>query len=162
MNSSELVNTIQNPALGALAIWQFVVGYTKSNENETPLDYIYTVLPLVSNSEMRDVICHTKGGLLAYRTKLSKSDKSNVIISAISMIPQMYELTSYSLEIAISCSLIKCDGNPLFFTPKLKNPPNTLSLSEIEKEYKTAAKRLGARMSQMSRAEISSILGVKF
>lgn len=162
MNSSELVNVIQNPALGALAIWQFVVGYTKLNENGTPLDYIYTALPFVSNSEMRDVICHTKGGLLAYRTKLSKDDKSNVIISAISMIPQMYELTSYSLEIAISCSLVKCDSNPLFFTPKLKSTPSTLNLSGIENEYKIAAKRLGAHMSQMSRAEISSILGVKF
>lgn len=162
MNSPELVNAIQNPALGALVIWQFVVGYTNSNENETPLDYIYTALPLVSNSEMRDVICHTNGGLLAYRTKLSKSDKSNVIVSAISMIPHMYELTSCSLEIAISCSLIKCGSDPLFFTPKLKNPPTTLSLSEIEKEYKKAAKRLGAHMSQMSRAEISSVLGVKF
>lgn len=162
MNSSELVSAIQNPALGALAIWQFVVGYANSSENGAPLDYIYTVLPLISNSEMRDVICHTNGGLLAYRTKLSKSDKSNVIISTVSMAPHMHELTSCALKIAISCKLIKCDNTSLLFMPKLKNPPSTLNLSEVEKEYKKAAKRLGAQMSQMSRAEISSILGVKF
>ncbi len=162
MNSSELVNVIQNPALGALAIWQFVVGYAKSNENGAPLDYVYTVLPFVSNSEMRDVICHTNGGLLAYRARLSKSNNSNVIISAVLMIPHMYKLTSCALEIAISCRLIKCDSNSLFLLPKLKNLPNTLNLSGVEKEYKKAAKRLGAQMSQMSRTEISSILGVKF
>lgn len=162
MNSSELVNAIQNPALGALTIWQFIVGYAKSSENGTPLDYVYTVLPLISNSEMRNVICHTNGGLLAYRTRLSKKDKSNVIISAVSMIPHMRNLTNCALNIAISCKLIKCDSNSLFLFPKLKNLPNTLNLSEVEKEYKKAAKRLGVQMSQMSRTEISSILGVKF
>ena len=95
MNSSELVNAIQNPALGSLAIWQFVVGYTSASGNKVPLDYIYMVLPLVSNPEMRDIICHTRGGILAYRTKLAKDNKSNVIISAVSMIPQRMQNATF-------------------------------------------------------------------
>lgn len=162
MNSSELVNAIQNPALGSLAIWQFVVGYTSASGNKVPLDYIYMVLPLVSNPEMRDIICHTRGGILAYRTKLAKDNKSNVIISAVSMIPHMYELTGCALKTAISCKLIECNDESLSFAPKLKNLPNTLTLSEVAKEYKKAAKRLGAQVSQMTRNEVFSILGVKF
>lgn len=162
MDSFQIINTIQNPALGALAIWQFVVGFASRNDRGTPLDYIYTVLPIVANAEMREVICRTNGGLLAYRTKLTKDEKGNVIIGAVSMIPYMHKPTSRALRVALSSNLIERCGETLYFRPKLRNLPTSLMLSEIEKDYKKAAKRLGAQMAQMTREEIFSILGIRF
>lgn len=162
MKSNQIIQLAQNPAIGALTIWQFTVGYYATKAEGAPLDYLYSAIPLISNSDIRDMICHTNGGLLSYRTKLSKGCKGNAILSSIEMAPQMYELSSTSIRIALACNLISHVADTLSFIPALKSLPRDVTLTEVESNYKKAACRLGKQMSSMTRCEISAILGVRF
>ncbi|TJW11506.1 three component ABC system middle component [Parvibacter caecicola] len=162
MNAGNLIQLIQNPSIGALTIWQFVVGFYHEDKKATPIDYLFTVIPIVSTPEIREVICHTTGGLLSYRAKLSKSCSNNALLNAAGITPLMYELSGQSIKIATSSKLIKQENGLLKFVPVITNIPSSVKPSDTERDYRLAAKRLGKQMAQMSRSEIFASLGVRF
>lgn len=162
VKSIQIIRLAQNQAIGALAIWQFTIGYFATKAEGAPLDYLYSVIPLISNPQIRHTICHTNGGLLSYRAKLSQECEENAILSSMEMAPYMHDLSSRAIKTALACNLIDQANCELRFIPTTKKLPQDVPLSAIESSYKKAACRLGKQMSSLTRYEISTIFGVRF
>lgn len=162
VKSIQIIHLAQNQAIGALAIWQFTIGYFATKAEGAPLDYLYSVIPLISNSQIRRIVCHTNGGLLAYRAKLSRGCEENAILSSMEMAPYMHDLSSRAIKTALACNLIDQMNYELRFVPATKRLPQGVQLTTIENSYKKAACRLGKQMSSLTQYEVSSIFGVRF
>lgn len=160
-NKQNEVELIQNPALGALAIWSFVLGYHKKESQEaTPFYTAFLVLPLVANSAFRSVINSTRTSLYRMKTKMIEDGLGSNFLLLREITPLLYELSSESIGIAVSANLIRYDDSELGFVPIRKTTPAPSLLTNKEREYVNASKKLGRWMSQMSLWEICSTLGV--
>ena len=161
MNKPTDVYLIQNPFLGALSIWQFVVGYCSIEERGTPLKILYIVFPLVADEKIRYLIRHSKKGLYSFKRNVSKNNKVSELLRINNIIPLMYDLSSEAICLAIASDLIKPSENRnLSFVHKIKSLPNKLSSSE--KEYAQAANKLGSWMAVLNNREISQMIGIEF
>ena len=160
-NNQNEVELIQNTAIGALAIWSFVLDYHKKEaQGVTPFYATFLVLPLVANSAFRSVINSTRTSLYRMKTKMLEDGLGSNFLLLRETIPLLYELSSKSIGIAISANLIRYDYSELGFVPTRKTTPASSSLTDQEREYVKASKRLGRWMSQMTLWEICSTLGV--
>lgn len=155
------VSLVQNPALGALTIWSFVLGYCKKDIRvAAPFNLVFLVLPLVANSTFRSAINSTRSSLFKMKTKMLKDGHGSSFLLLRETAPLLYGLSSESIGVAVSANLIKYDDPNCGFVPLRKTIPVSLSLSDKEQEYIKASKTLGRWMSQMSLWEICSTLGV--
>ncbi len=160
-NKQNEVELIQNPALGALAIWSFVLGYHgKETQGVAPFYATFLVLPLIANSAFRSVINSTRTSLYRMKTKMLEDGLGSNFLLLRETTPLLYELSSESIGVALSTNLIKYDDSNYGFTPSRKTIPTSSLLSDKEQEYARASKTLGRWMSQMSLWEICSTLGV--
>ena len=77
------VYAVQNPALGATIMWQFVSGYYSVNAAAVPFPLLFIVLPIIYNKELRTVIKSTqaRSGLSKVSEKLiqQKNNEFKVI-----------------------------------------------------------------------------------
>lgn len=155
------VDLIQNPALGALVVWHFVLGYSEENDRGyAPFNLVYLALPLVANNSLRSIISSTNAGLYKVKAKVFESGRGSDLLLLRETIPLLYELSSASIGIAISAGLVEYNESCFGLTPSLKTAPN--SLTSIERDYKNASKKVGKWMAHMSLWEICSTLGVSF
>lgn len=158
---------IQNPALGAAALWRFTAGYAEGSrvENPTPIPLLFLVLPIAFHQETAKFVTSTQrlSGLRGFVNKFadSRNAKNDLILSLHSRSLTMRRLTTQSLSLAISSKLIALDAErgvafPLSTTPAKTGIPQSVRsmLSGVEK--------LGFWCSQVSLHEISIILKVAF
>lgn len=156
------VKLVQNPALGALTIWSFVIGYCKKDKQAiVPFNLVFLVLPLVANSAFRSTINTTRASLYKMKTKMLDKGLGSSFLLLRETTPLLYELSSTSIGIAVSTGLIEYNRTKFGFIPLRKTIPNPSLLSDKEQEYTKASKTLGGWMSQMSLWEIYSTLGVE-
>lgn len=163
LNTSELVSLVQNPALGAYCIWKFSIAFcTKGQQASIPLDYLYYVLPFVSNGRFRYLACKTNKSLWKFREKLRKERCASSLLEMPRLVSQFRSLSSDSIEVAFACGLLTFDwGLGGIVLLKKTTPDKLLDLSTIEKDYGKAASRLAVWASKMSRNEFLFALGIK-
>src|SRR5271167_1985510 len=77
LNESEI---IQNPALGAFALWKFGLGFQAADSRPAPLPLFFLILPLLMHRQTSEVIESTRkaSGLSLFAAKLSE-DRENLI-----------------------------------------------------------------------------------
>lgn len=158
------IQNVQNPTLGAFAIWNFVRGYHSNITSFTPFPVLFIVLPIICREDMVEVLYSTNkpSGLRQFANKfLSTKVLKNDIISQIHISSsKMKELTLDSIRIALYASLISIDYEDALVLPitttEHKNEPK--SIIKLGK----ASEKLGYWCSQLTLHEISQILKVRF
>lgn len=161
--TTELHN-IQNPALGAYLMWNFVRGYYDGCSTFVPLPLLFIILPVIFREDLVEVINGTNksSGLRYFANKFSsRGVLKNDIISQIHLSSEnMKELTLQSLRIALRVSLISIDYKTAMVFP--------ISITEHKSESKPivqlakASEKLGYWCSQVTLHEVSKILKVRF
>ena len=164
---SREVRNVQNPALGALLLWRFSVGYSKASRvhDAPPIPLAYIILPIVLHQETHSLLSSTqkRSGLRAFVGKFSESkhSKSDLLLSIHNRALALRELTTRSLELAVSTHLVHLDTTEGVFVPVSKTAPKV----GIPKEIQTMAadsEKLGLWCAELSLFEISLALRVRF
>ena len=163
-NLNKEIRNVQNSALGAFAIWNFVRGYYSINSSFTPFPVLFFILPIIYRSDMVEVLYSTNkpSGLRYFANKfLTTNVLRNDLISQIHISSaNMKKLTLESIRIALNASLISIDYEkavvlPISTTEHKSEPKSIISIGK-------ASEKLGYWCSQLTMHEISQILKVRF
>jgi hypothetical protein len=155
---------IQNPALGSILIWRFIVGYNQNNE-KAPLPLLFIVLPLIFNEEILKYIQSTQrnSGLRMFVQKFNSSQeqKNDLLFSIQKRTNEYKKLTIESLVIAFSKGLVGLDCTSAVLIP--------LSIISIKNIFPSSisgminsAEKLGIWCSNIPLNEISITLKMEF
>ncbi|MFD2616533.1 three component ABC system middle component [Terrilactibacillus laevilacticus] len=156
---------MQNPALGANALWAFSQGFlSRQSENKRLLTlwHLVSILPLVYQETSRKMILKRReaSGL---RSILDRDIKNSIaqneaVFDINSRLQAMEERTFRSLNIAITSKLISLEDGYFSSSLPFKLPKN---VSVETKEVLKAAYKLGIWAGGMSDFEYLSVLGVE-
>jgi hypothetical protein len=155
---------VQNPAIGAAILWQFVCGYYYGAEEnkQVPFPLLFVVLPIIFREDLRAVIGSTRkqSGLQKVSEKLFKDKRADLFCSIHDAAEEHKEITLTAINIAISKGLIAVDTNTATVFPllKKKGPKMPKSSEELLK----LGDKLGVWCSVITLHEISQILKVRF
>ena len=163
-NLNKEIRNVQNPALGAFAILNFVRGYYSFISSLTPFPLLFVVLPMIFRNDIVEIVYGTNkpSGLRYFADKfLTPQVLKNDVISQIHISSSnMKELTLDSFRIAISSSLISINYQSALVMPisttEHKNEPKSII------KFGKAAEKLGYWCAQLTLHEISQILKVRF
>lgn len=157
------VYAVQNPALGATIVWQFVSGYYSVNAAAAPFPLLFIVLPIIYNEELRTVIKSTRAqsGLSKVSEKLIQQ-KSNDSLYSIHSVAESLKLTSLqAICIANDTKLISVDlSSALVYPISARKAPKLKSL-EITHMLSSAFK-IGQWCAGLPLVEICRRLKVRF
>lgn len=164
---SKETDRIQNPALGAMLLWRFVVGFEhgSGNANSTPVPLLFIVLPMILHSDTQELIQRTLVGsglrVMSMKFSEAKERKSDLLLAIQSRALSMRPLTSESISIAIASKLISISHEDGYAISLSSSPAKAGIPKQVQVMLKSAEK-LGVWCSQISLHEISVILKVEF
>lgn len=155
---------IQNPALGAAALWRFCCGHVDAHpDGDAPrLPVAFLVLPIVLHVATAELLQSTRltSGLRAFASKFgdSKVSKQDVLLQVHERAVRWRPLSLQSIELATAAHLIKvseeCELIPLTRT-------KARGLPEDVKKILSNAEKLGRWCSQLTLHEITTTMKVK-
>ena len=154
---------VQNPALGAFALWQFGLGFQAEDGRSPVLPLCFLVLPLLLHRPSLDVINSTRkgSGLALFAAKLGEEREN--LLSTHSRALMLRRLTLKSLGFAVNAGLITMNyadatarSNSLH--SRLRKPP----LPERIKDFSSAAEKLGHWFSRSGLSQVSSALRIHY
>lgn len=156
---------MQNPALGANALWAFTDGFiSRSEEKLQPLTlwHIVSVLPLVFHDTSRKMILkrNQSSGLRSIldRDTASSVAQNETIFNIDNRLMATENRTFRSLNIAIACKLITLEEGYFSSDIPFKFPKK---VSDETKAVLKAANKLGVWAGSMTVFEYLTILGVE-
>lgn len=156
---------VQNPALGAYLLALFSEGYVGVEQNMVPMPLLFIVLPMVYKREITEFILTTqkKSGLRYFSEKFTekKNLKNDLIIQVQNTSHEYKILTLESLQIALTGKLVMMQEGA-YILPLTENIKEYSCNSENVKNMAKAAEKLGVWCADLSLAEISQILKVRF
>lgn len=156
---------MQNPAIGANALWAFTQGFkSRPTEELEPLTlwHLITVLPLVFHDTGRKTILKKRksSGLrsILERDNSVSLARNETIFNINNRIQSLENRSLNSLNVAIACNLISIEEG--YF---ISNAPYSLpkQVSEETKDILNAANKLGEWAGGMPVFEYLTILGVE-
>ena len=154
---------VQNPALGAYAIWRFAAGYQTQGEKPSPLPLAFLVLPLLLHRSTLDLIGSTqkRSGLTLFAAKLGEDRENLLAVHGRAL--KLRTLTLKSIGLAVNTGLATVDYTDATFRA------NTLSartrkavLPERIRGFSGAADKIGHWFALMNLSQISSTLRIDF
>lgn len=159
------VRIIQNPALGAALIWQFVAGYSAASKISAPvpLPLTFLVLPIIFHEDTLEVVRRTQlaTGLYAFADKFSRHEnmQADLLLAIHSRVIALRSLSWRSVQIAVERRLLtlvpkQAEVIALSTSPASGVPSTIRPLVEN-------ANKLGVWCSQLSLIEICSVLKVQ-
>jgi Family of unknown function (DUF6521) len=158
LSESEL---IQNPALGAFAIWQFALAFQAEMGAPVSFSAAFLVLPLVLHRSSLDLIgsTHKSSGLALFVAKLAKNRED--LLAVHERARALRKLTLQSIGVGIGAGLlaVNYEGAALRANEekaKLKKPP----LPDRLKAIPGAAAKLGLWFSKMDFDQVVAALMV--
>ena len=160
-------NNVQNPALGALLLWRFVVGYSESNSthDSAPLPLLFLVLAIAFHEETMEQLHSTRqgSGLRAFIGKFSESkiSKNDLILAVQGRAAAMRPLSLDALRLALSAKLLLVDTSKGLVTASSVTAPKA-GIPESVRSLCRAVGKLGAWCGQLSLHEIAVNLKVSF
>lgn len=164
LSTAEMVSLVHNQSLGAICVWQYVIGYCGDRRRPAaPLEDLYYVYPVLVNGRLREEIVHTTKNLWKVREKLRKSGSISALLKMPELATHMRDISSDSIALSFSSNLISFDWGIQGVVPCRKTMPSGLKgqLSAIEREYINASRRLGRFGAEMTQREFQIALGVK-
>lgn len=156
---------IQNPALGAAALWRFCCGYVEAHPvGDSPrLPLLFLVLPIVLHVATAELLRRTRpsSGLRAFAAKFGDSQisKQDLLLQVHERAIRWRLLSLQSIELAAAGHLLQLfeegGATPLSRT-KARGLPDEV------KQLLADAEKLGAWCGQLTLHEVTTTLKVRF
>lgn len=159
MKRSNEIELMQNPSIGSIIMWKFLLGYNSIITIEN-FEILFIVLPIILNSEIRKYILCTqkKSGFTKVIEKMRSDRKTDIIYRIENNAIEMKDLTLESIQVGILTNMIILDKNFNLFTLDCKIPIITNNIKDILE----SAEKLGIWLSNLTKIEVESILKVRF
>lgn len=164
---NEEVRHVQNPALGSVLEWQFVVGYADARGDATgcPIPLLFLVLPVLLHEDTLEYVESTqrRTGLRGFAGKFARVENgdSDVLLALHGRTAAMRRLSLHSLRVGIHARLIAIDTEIGVAFELSKAMPRS-GVSERARVLSRNAKKLGQWCGDLTLIEIASILRVRF
>jgi hypothetical protein len=154
---------VQNPAIGAAALWKFVSGYYNSGNRAVPFPLIFVVLPIVFRQDLCAVISGTQkaSGLSKVSEKLFENKENDYFHFVNNTAIQMRRLTLKAFNIAVEANLVSMLAESATVFPVAANTRKYAPKGDC-KDMLNAAKKLGLWCSNLTMLEIAKWLKVRF
>lgn len=154
------VQLMQNPALGAYLLHEFLLGYSPKNQfpKGLPMPLAFLVLPLAlhdaTSAQINSTLSSSGLRLFQHKFNNNKDELLNFHNRAI----QMRQITLKSLSIAFTCQLVSLNKKTgeLWLAKSIGYKSDIRSLTDLGK----SARRLGVWFSALSIIEITNALRV--
>lgn len=175
---SQVVNDVQNPALGASILWVFATGFSEVSEDKSvPLPVLFMVLPIVLQPISRGMMKSTQeaSGLLAFAgkfrfppTHLAKRVVDGVEVrfgrdqwfALNERVRDMRSLTQQSLGMSIACGILRLDPSNAGVIPKAHLTDPSKNTSPDIRDMLRVAEKMGKIFARNQVNEIAQALGV--
>lgn len=157
---SEDIYLVQNPALGAMLIWQFVEGYAPKRIGRLPtLPLLFLTLPIVYHEKLRETVIATNpsSGLRLFAGKF-KSEQETLYGIQERML-HLRELSLSSISIALQCGLIRMNTSSAEVASLRHVSPKNVD-AKI-KDMLRSAQKLGHWCKELTLQEVQAILRIK-
>jgi hypothetical protein len=160
LNESEI---IQNPALGAFALWKFGLGFQSEDSRPAAMSLLFLVLPLLFHRQSIRVVESTRraSGIMLFAAKLGEDRENLLAVHERALV--LRKLTLDSLELGIRGGLLTVD----YLEATVR--ANTLLgasakpvLPERLKTLPTSADKVGYWFSKAGINQIATTLRVEF
>jgi hypothetical protein len=158
---------IQNPALGALALWRFTAGYAKASRDEspTPIPLLFLVLAVLYHEETFAVLSSTQrpSGLRGFAGKFSDSQhrEADILLQLHERCLRLRSLSLDSLRLALAGNLVALNAEAGVAIPLTITSPRA-GLPHSAQDWLKQCEKLGAWCGVLSLHEIAIILRVDF
>ena len=154
---------VQNPGLGAFALWRFGQGFQADDERPAPFALAFLVLPIVLHRATLGIVTSTNrpSGLALFAAKLGKEREQLLAVHERALL--LRELTLQSIAVGVSGRLLSLDysnANLRANTPEPK--PKKLVLPERVRHFGPAAEKLGFWFSKLGTPQVANLLRVEF
>jgi len=160
LNELEIV---QNPSLGAFALWRFGVGFQSESGVASPLPLGFLVLPLLLHQPTRKIIASTQrnSGLALFAAKLGEERENLLAVHERAL--ALRRLSLQSIAMGANNRLLSVDYGAATLRANtaddvLKKPP----LPERIRGFSNAAEKVGFWFSRLSLHQVASTLLVSF
>jgi len=157
--SFSVVEVVQNPGLGAVAVWSAANGHYVEDGKPLPFHLAFLVLPMVLHRETRKIVSSTyeSSGLVKFAFKYKGHEDNLLAIHTRSLV--LRTLTLDSISMALAAQLLSLDYVNAALTPdKIHGRPQ--QAHDIEEIFNAAAK-LGRWFAQLPLWQICSMLRVE-
>jgi hypothetical protein len=157
--SFSVVEVVQNPALGAAAVWSAASGHYIEDERPLPFHLAFLVLPIVLHRETRDIVSSTyeSSGLVKFAFKYKGHEDNLLAVHTRSLM--LRTLTLDSISTALAAQLLSLDYANAALTPaKVRGRPRQARDTE---EILDAATKVGRWFAQLPLWQICSMLRVE-
>lgn len=155
------IGIVQNPALGAFAIWRFGAGYQAVSSSPPLLPLSFLVLPLVFHATTLSHISSTMpgSGLALFAAKLARERENLLAVHHRAL--AMRELSFASIGVAEAAGLITLDyvGARLRSNEIEIRRPN---LPERLKPISSASEKIGRWFAAVGPIQVGSVLAVSY
>ncbi|TMJ48217.1 MAG: hypothetical protein E6G85_25430 [Alphaproteobacteria bacterium] len=157
------VEIVQNPALGAYAIWRFGLGFQSEDSRPAAFPLAFLVLPLVLHRPTLGMISSTQraSGLALFAAKLSHERENLLAVHERAL--ALRRLTLQSIAMGIGERLLTLDY--VSTTIRANTPDSTIRkpvLPERIRNFAGAADKVGYWCSKLSLHQVASTLAVEF
>jgi hypothetical protein len=154
---------IQNPALGAFALWRFGVGYQSDDGRPAPLPVFFLVLPLVLHRHTLNLISSTQraSGLALFAAKLAEERENLLAVHGRAL--TLRRLSLQSLAMGVSRRLLTVNAEDA--TARANTADATLRVPVLPDRlsgFSRAPEKLGYWFSRLSLYQAASMLLVDF
>ena len=163
----EVIYLIQNPALGALLQWRFVVGYSSKHRQGAgcPVLLLFLVVPTLLHETTYG---HMKGtiersGLRTFAEKFGRSDSQDADLLYVlhDRVAAMRPVSLDALQVALSARLLAIDINSAVAFA-VTTTPASRGIPQPIKTMARNAEKFGGWCAELSMHQISTILKVRF
>ena len=159
---SEL-ESVQNPALGAFAIWQFGRGYQADDGRPAALPLAFLVLPLLLHTRTLELIQSTRkaSGLTLFAAKLGEEREN--LLAVHERARWLRQLTLESLGLGLRSRILSLDYTDASLRANaLLGASANPSLPERLKGLPKSAEKIGHWFSKAGLTQIANTLKVEF
>ena len=163
---SQETRHVQNPALGAVLLWRYALGWSEHNRIRAypALPLLFVVLPILLHQDTFDLLKSTKRptGLHGFAEKFSSasSRKSDVLMGIHSRAASWRRLTWQSIQLGVRARLFSVSRSGATVIPLTKAQPSALPTSI--RPLLANAEKLGEWCANLSMFEVATILKVQF
>ncbi|MEX5687910.1 three component ABC system middle component [Pseudomonas silesiensis] len=159
--SLDEVYLVQNPALGAILMWEFVKGFIRQSAGHLPeLPLLFIVLPIVFNETLRAAMAGTNpsSGLRLFTAKFSKDQEVLLALQRQMLMLRFTSLSSVSIGIESGLLTLDVASASVGCTTKRYPPKTRLAIRELGKH----ADKLGGWCGSLTLQEVQAALRIGF
>jgi len=154
---------IQNPALGAYALWRFGLGFQSEEGHPAPLPLTFLVLPLMLHRPTLELVLSTRkaSGLALFAAKLGEERENLLALHERAL--ALRRLTLQSIAMGVGSRLLTLDYAAVTLRANTADPDSPKPrLPERIRGFTGAADKIGYWFSKLSLPQVASTLVVAF